>query len=575
MADRRLVYDIIANDRASRTTERVGRSVEGLGAKLGKFGKFAAAGVAGAAVAVGALGVAAVKTGLETAASMQQAKIGFETLLGSAQKSEKFVSDLSKFAANTPFEFPGLVDSSRTLLGVGVAAKDVVPMLTDFGDAAGALAINQDAFQRIMLATSQSIAAGKFQVGDLNQLMNNGLPVWTLLSKAMGKTVPELRSLASHGKLLAKDVLPALQGQMHKDYGGAMAKQSKTLSGMWSTLQDTLSQGLAAAIEPLIPALQVALPKAIAWTGKGLLMLSHGVQWAVDKVSQFRGWIHRIAPSFKPAGDAVKVYVAYVKDMGAWLKTMFAFVMPAFRKSIDLVKSAFHSGGGEASQFGAVMKVVGLAAKAIIAVLVVAVAIFAVTWATAFKTSSLVVSKVLWPALKALAVFALNQFGLILDAAAWAFGWVPGMGPKLRDAQKKFHKFADGIIADMNRIPNEKRITVTVNGKKIGYSEKTGRSYINNKFIPDGRAAGGPVTARTPYLVGERGPELFLPRQSGTIVPNGGVGGVSIVQNISIDSRSDSASVRTAMEIAKREAIAAVHSSLSRGGSLARMTGMT
>ena len=126
-----------------------------------------------------------MKTGLETAASMQQAKIGFETLLGSAQKSEKFVSDLSKFAANTPFEFPGLVDSSRTLLGVGVAAKDVVPMLTDFGDAAGALAINQDAFQRIMLATSQSIAAGKFQVGDLNQLMNNGLPVWTLLSKAI------------------------------------------------------------------------------------------------------------------------------------------------------------------------------------------------------------------------------------------------------------------------------------------------------------------------------------------------------------------------------------------------------
>jgi phage-related protein len=37
---------------------------------------------------------------------------------------------------------------------------------------------------------------------------------------------------------------------------------------------------------------------------------------------------------------------------------------------------------------------------------------------------------------------------------------------------------------------------------------------------PDGRAAGGPVAAGVPYFVGERGMELFVPRESGTIVPN-------------------------------------------------------
>lgn len=35
-----------------------------------------------------------------------------------------------------------------------------------------------------------------------------------------------------------------------------------------------------------------------------------------------------------------------------------------------------------------------------------------------------------------------------------------------------------------------------------------------------GRAAGGPVNQGTPYMVGERGPELFVPMQSGFIVPN-------------------------------------------------------
>ena len=35
-------------------------------------------------------------------------------------------------------------------------------------------------------------------------------------------------------------------------------------------------------------------------------------------------------------------------------------------------------------------------------------------------------------------------------------------------------------------------------------------------------AAGGPATAGSPYLVGERGPELFVPGASGTVLPNGG-----------------------------------------------------
>ncbi len=38
--------------------------------------------------------------------------------------------------------------------------------------------------------------------------------------------------------------------------------------------------------------------------------------------------------------------------------------------------------------------------------------------------------------------------------------------------------------------------------------------------IGGGRAAGGPVAGGTPYLVGEKGPELFVPHGSGTIVPN-------------------------------------------------------
>jgi TP901 family phage tail tape measure protein len=41
------------------------------------------------------------------------------------------------------------------------------------------------------------------------------------------------------------------------------------------------------------------------------------------------------------------------------------------------------------------------------------------------------------------------------------------------------------------------------------------------------RAEGGPVSSGSPYIVGEQGPELFVPRYSGTIIPNGAGGGGS------------------------------------------------
>lgn len=59
-------------------------------------------------------------------------------------------------------------------------------------------------------------------------------------------------------------------------------------------------------------------------------------------------------------------------------------------------------------------------------------------------------------------------------------------------------------------------------------------SFFSKTLGIGGRAAGGPVTAGTPYIVGERGPELFVPGASGTIIPNNrsAMGGMNFVTNI-------------------------------------------
>lgn len=62
---------------------------------------------------------------------------------------------------------------------------------------------------------------------------------------------------------------------------------------------------------------------------------------------------------------------------------------------------------------------------------------------------------------------------------------------------------------------------------------------ILDAILP-GRAAGGPVTGGSPYIVGEKGPELFVPNTSGRIVPNNALTGGSQIFNITVNGAIDS-----------------------------------
>lgn len=64
------------------------------------------------------------------------------------------------------------------------------------------------------------------------------------------------------------------------------------------------------------------------------------------------------------------------------------------------------------------------------------------------------------------------------------------------------------------------------------------------------RANGGSVSAGKSYVVGERGAEMFVPSQNGTIIPNGGMGGtINITVNGAIDSEG---TARTIVDVLNR-----------------------
>jgi hypothetical protein len=65
------------------------------------------------------------------------------------------------------------------------------------------------------------------------------------------------------------------------------------------------------------------------------------------------------------------------------------------------------------------------------------------------------------------------------------------------------------------------------------------------------RANGGSVSAGTPYVVGEKGAELFVPNSSGTIVPNGAMGGTTI--NLTVNGAIDAeGTARTIIDVLNR-----------------------
>jgi hypothetical protein len=63
------------------------------------------------------------------------------------------------------------------------------------------------------------------------------------------------------------------------------------------------------------------------------------------------------------------------------------------------------------------------------------------------------------------------------------------------------------------------------------------------------RAAGGPVSGGEPYIVGERGPELFVPNRSGNIVPNNAMGGQI---NVTVQAGAFLGSADDARDFARR-----------------------
>ena len=183
-------------------------------------------------------------------AQLEQTRVAFTSMLGSAAQANGMIADLQKFAADTPFEMPGIRDAAQQLLAFGYDANEIIPTLTALGNAASGLGRGQDGFQHLAFVFGQIRTTGKLMGQDVMQLAQLGVPVKDILAKNLGLTKDELANIGEVG-IDADVAIQALIDGMNERFPEMMKKQSETFEGVLSNIKDNIGQAFGLSGLPL------------------------------------------------------------------------------------------------------------------------------------------------------------------------------------------------------------------------------------------------------------------------------------------------------------------------------------
>ena len=141
-----------------------------------------------------------------------------------------------------------------------------------------------------------------------------------------------------------------------------------------------------------------------------------------------------------------------------------------------------------------------------------------------------------------------------------------------KSVKDAFRQMAIDIIAQLYRVLVVQRLVGSFDA-----AAGTGTGIVGGIMRLAGgffRANGGPVSGNKPYIVGERGPEMFIPNRSGTVIPNKnmGGGGVVVQQTINVTTGVQQTvrnEIQTLLPQIAEASKAAVLDARRRGGSFA------
>lgn len=221
---------------------------------------------------------------------MRQYEIAFQTMLKSAEAGTQMLRDLQQFAAETPFDVPGVVSAGQQLMAFGFKAEEIIPMLTNLGDAASGLGLGTEGVSRLAYALGQMQTSGKLNAQDMMQLTSAGISAWDMLAQAAGKTVAEMKDLCSKGAIDSKAAVQTIVAGMNEQFGGMMAKTSDEVAGLLANIEETAGNTSAAVGKYLTEAFNI----------KGIL------KDVSDRLGEFQQKMQTATEQGKSMGDVIK-----------------------------------------------------------------------------------------------------------------------------------------------------------------------------------------------------------------------------------------------------------------------------
>ena len=243
----RLYFDVLLNDESlqqglQRSRESFRSLGESANAELQSMDGFMAK---AAQTAAGLFAVDKIKDFVSQLALVrgeyQQLEVAFETMLGSKSKADALMGQLIDTAAKTPFEMSEVAEASKMLLAYGMEGSKVNETLIRLGDIAAGLSMP---LKDLAFLYGTTMVQGRLYTQDLNQFLGRGIPLADELAKQFGKNKSEVKKLVEEGKIGFPEVqkaIEALTGEGSK-FGGLMDKQSKTISGQMSNIEDAWEQ---------------------------------------------------------------------------------------------------------------------------------------------------------------------------------------------------------------------------------------------------------------------------------------------------------------------------------------------
>lgn len=346
--------------------------------------------------------------------------------------------------------------------------------------------------------------------------------VWAPLARGFQGRVfegasSELRALSGFIKPIADRWLPRLAlrfAEVRKELADGLARYAADgrLEGVWRNVHSAVSS-LLGAVKPLAQAfgdvLEVAAPRFAQLSDDVRSLAQRFADWIREAKDsgKLQEWLDKAIETFGKLKDIVvnigQTIGAIFSQTGDEGDNMLDQLVAYTQSMEDFFKSA--EGQELVDTFASLFQVISDSKPMLESIIWIIEAQMG-AWEL-LKTIAAGVWDGLVAIVKTAIMLIIDQIGMIVNAAAAAFGWIPGIGEKLKGAAKSFNEFRDNVNNSLNGIQKTIDITVNYRARMIGNHMVSGAqqsgTYISGT---GGRAAGGPGGA--PKGVGEWGTEI-------------------------------------------------------------------